>query len=111
METRVCEFIDECNRSILGAFKNEGITQLVIPFMPHAHSLLIVLNLCLDCAQPLLNCAIPLSNFTLCPFLHTITMPKHYEPSSYADLFTIPEFSQCREVFLRTGWGSFLAHL
>ena len=38
-------------------------------------------------------------------------MPKRYEPSSYVDLFTIPEFAQCREVFLHTGWGSFLSHL
>jgi hypothetical protein len=38
-------------------------------------------------------------------------MPKRYEPSSYVDLFTIPEFAQCREVFLRAGWGSFLSHL
>jgi hypothetical protein len=38
-------------------------------------------------------------------------MPKWYDPSSYANLFTIPEFSQCREVFLCPGWGSFLFHL
>jgi hypothetical protein len=38
-------------------------------------------------------------------------MPKRYEPSSYADLFSIPEFSQCRGVFLRTGWGPFVSHL
>jgi hypothetical protein len=38
-------------------------------------------------------------------------MPKRYESSSYADLFTIPEFSQCREVFLHASWGSFLSHL
>jgi hypothetical protein len=38
-------------------------------------------------------------------------MPKRYEPSSYADLFSIPEFTQCREVFLRAGWGPFLACL
>ena len=38
-------------------------------------------------------------------------MPKRYEPSSYVDLFSIPEFSQCREVFLCTGWGAFLSNL
>jgi hypothetical protein len=38
-------------------------------------------------------------------------MPKRYEPSSYADLFSIPEFSQCKELFLRTGWGAFLSSL
>jgi hypothetical protein len=38
-------------------------------------------------------------------------MPKWYELSSYADLFSIPEFTQCREVFLCIGWGPFLAHL
>jgi hypothetical protein len=38
-------------------------------------------------------------------------MPRRYEPSSYADLFSIPEFSQCREVFLHAGWGPFLSNL
>jgi hypothetical protein len=38
-------------------------------------------------------------------------MLKRYESSSYADLFVILEFTQCREVFLRAGWGLFLAHL
>ena len=38
-------------------------------------------------------------------------MPKRYEPSSYADLFAIPEFAQCREVFLHVGWGPFLSSL
>jgi hypothetical protein len=38
-------------------------------------------------------------------------MPKRYEPSSYADLFSIPEFAQCMEVFLHAGWGSFLSSL
>jgi hypothetical protein len=38
-------------------------------------------------------------------------MPKRYEPSSYADLFVILEFAQCREVFLRAGWGPFLSSL
>jgi hypothetical protein len=38
-------------------------------------------------------------------------MPKRYEPSSYADLFSIPKFAQCKEVFLRTGWGPFLSNL
>jgi hypothetical protein len=38
-------------------------------------------------------------------------MPKRYEPSSYADLFAIPEFAQCREVFLHAGWGPFLSSL
>jgi hypothetical protein len=38
-------------------------------------------------------------------------MPRRYEPSSYADLFAIPEFSQCREVFMCAGWGAFLSNL
>jgi hypothetical protein len=38
-------------------------------------------------------------------------MPRRYEPSSYADLFSIPEFAQCREVFLRVGWRPFLSNL
>jgi hypothetical protein len=27
------------------------------------------------------------------------------------NLFSIPEFAQCEEVFLRTGWGPFLSNL
>ena len=38
-------------------------------------------------------------------------MPMIYEPSSYAYLFSIPEFAQCREVFLHAGWGPFLSSL
>jgi hypothetical protein len=38
-------------------------------------------------------------------------MPRRYKPSSYADLFSIPEFAQCREVFLCSGWGPFLSSL
>jgi hypothetical protein len=38
-------------------------------------------------------------------------MSKRYEPSSYADLFAIPKFAHCREVFLRVDWGPFLSHL
>jgi hypothetical protein len=38
-------------------------------------------------------------------------MPRRYKPSSYADLFAIPKFSQCREVFLHAGWGPFLSNL
>jgi hypothetical protein len=30
-------------------------------------------------------------------------MPRRYEPSSYAEIFSIPEFAQCREVFLHSG--------
>jgi hypothetical protein len=41
----------------------------------------------------------------------SVTIPKRYKPSSYADLFAIPEFAQYREVFLRTGWGPFLSSL
>jgi hypothetical protein len=38
-------------------------------------------------------------------------MPRRYKPSSYAELFSIPEFAQCKEVFLRVGWGPFLSTL
>jgi hypothetical protein len=55
--------------------------------------------------------ALSLSEFLLCLFLHLITIPKRYEPSSYADIFSIPEFPQCREVFLHARWGPFLSHL
>jgi hypothetical protein len=39
------------------------------------------------------------------------TTPKRYEPSSYEDMFSIPEFAQCREVFLHVVWGLFLSNL
>jgi hypothetical protein len=38
-------------------------------------------------------------------------MPRRYKPSSYAYLFAIPEFAQCREVFLHARWGAFLSSL
>jgi hypothetical protein len=38
-------------------------------------------------------------------------MPKQYKPSSYVNLLAIHEFAECREVFLRIGWGPFLACL
>jgi hypothetical protein len=44
-----------------------------------------------------------LGEFQLYSFIHIITMPKRYEPSSYTELFAIPEFSQCKEVFLHAG--------
>jgi hypothetical protein len=46
-----------------------------------------------------------LVNFT------SVTIPRRYEPSSYVDLFSIPEFTQRREVFLHAGWGPFLSSL
>jgi hypothetical protein len=39
------------------------------------------------------------------------TMPRRYEPSSYANIFAIPEFAQCKKVFLCMGWGPFLSNL
>jgi hypothetical protein len=54
--------------------------------------------------MPFLDLIAPsLGEFCLYLFLHIITIPKRYEPSSYADIFAIPEFSQFREVFLCTG--------
>jgi len=64
---------------------------------------------------PLIPCLLchahPLPDFVPLLILHVITMPKHYEPSSYAELLTIPKFAECTEIFLRTGQGSFLASL
>jgi hypothetical protein len=53
----------------------------------------------------------PLPNSIPLLILHTVTIPKLYEPSSYAKLLAIPEFVECREIFLRVGWGPFLACL
>jgi hypothetical protein len=106
------------NISTLDAFKNGGIAQIIIPFIKCVHPLLNCIHPLLNCVRPLLNCAHPrpdcahpLSNYTLCSFLHIVTMPKRYDSSSYVDLFAIPEFTQCREVFLHTRWGPFLSHL
>ena len=35
-------------------------------------------------------------------------MPNRLEPESYQDLFQIPEFQECREIFFRAGWNPFL---
>jgi hypothetical protein len=61
---------------------------------------------------PMLNPCLCMAQF--CPFLvnsNSVTMPRRYEPSSYVDLFTIPDFAQCREVFLHDRWGPFLSSL
>jgi hypothetical protein len=65
----------------------------------------ISLILCLLCH------AHPLPDFFLLLIPHSVTMPNHYEPSSYTELLAIPEFTECREIFLRAGWGPFLASL
>jgi hypothetical protein len=85
-------------------------------FFKHAQPLFIPLlcsiTLGLYTIVPFLGLISPiLCQIHLCPFPHIVTMPKWYEPSSYAELFTIPEFSHCRKVFLHVGWGSFLSHL
>ena len=35
-------------------------------------------------------------------------MSNHFEPEIYQDLFQLPEFRECREVFFRAGWNPFL---
>ena len=35
-------------------------------------------------------------------------MPNRLEPKSCQDLFQMPEFRECREVFFRVGWNPFL---
>jgi hypothetical protein len=96
--------------STLGAFKNGGIAQIVISFMHCAHPLLNCLFPLLNC-HPLPNCAHPLSNSTLCSFSTLSPCPNDMSHPPMLDLFAIPEFAQCREVFLHAGWGPFLAHL
>jgi hypothetical protein len=62
--------------------------------------------------HPFLLCrAHPFPNFVPLLILHVVIMPKFYEPSSYAELLGIPEFTECREIFLRAWWGPFLAYL
>jgi hypothetical protein len=62
--------------------------------------------------RPVINLCHCLVRFRPCLVnLTSITMPRRYEPSSYEYLFSIPEFAQCREVFLRAGWGAFLSSL
>ena len=38
-------------------------------------------------------------------------MPNHLEPKNYQDLFRIPEFQECREIFFWVGWNPFLHFL
>jgi hypothetical protein len=62
--------------------------------------------------RPVLNLCHCLARFLPCLVNSTsITMPRRYKPSSYANLFSIPKFAQCREVFLHAGWGAFLSSL
>ena len=35
-------------------------------------------------------------------------MPNYFEPESYQDLFQMPEFRECREVFFHPSWNPFL---
>jgi hypothetical protein len=49
--------------------------------------------------------------FFLSLIFFSISMLNHHEPSSYDELLAIPEFESYREVFLRVGWGQFLASL
>jgi hypothetical protein len=70
-------------------------------FIPCSNRIWIVPNSCHFLTQ-LCPCLV---NFT------SITMPRRYEPSSSSDLFSIPKFAQCIEVFLCAGWGPFLSNL
>jgi hypothetical protein len=90
-------------------------TQIVINpchLLAYSHPCLVKFTLCSNHTRTVPNLCHCLARFH--PFLlnsNSITMPRRYEPSSYADLFSIPEFAQCREVFLRVGWGPFLSSL
>jgi hypothetical protein len=81
-------------------------------FLACFHPCLVKFSLYSNCTQTMPNLCLYVAQFF--PFLvnsNPVTMPKRYKPSSYADLFSIPEFTQCREVFLRVGWGPFLSIL
>jgi hypothetical protein len=77
-----------------------------------SHPCLVKFSLCSNRTQTVPNLCHCLARFLPCLVnSNSVTMPRRYEPSSYADLFSIPEFAQCREVFLRAGWGPFLSSL
>jgi hypothetical protein len=81
-------------------------------FLACLHPCLVKFSLCSNCTQTVPNLCLCVARFLPCLVnSNSVTMPKRYEPSSYADLFSIPEFAQCREVFLRAGWGPFLSSL
>jgi len=86
--------------STLSALKIGGLAPIVI----FTHSCLFYHP------HPLPNFS-PMPNFSPLLILHVVTMPKWYNPSSYDELLAIPELAVCREIFLRAGWGSFLACL
>jgi hypothetical protein len=65
----------------------------------------IPLVLCLLCH------AHPLPDFFFLLIPRSVTIPKHYEPSSYAKILAIPKFAERREIFLHPGWGPFLSSL
>jgi len=76
------------------ALKTMDYSPITIPLIP-----------CLQC------CTHPLPDSFLLLIFHNLLMLKLYEPSSYAELLSIPKFTECREIFLHTGWGQFLASL
>ena len=51
--------------------------------------------------------------FLIEPYFHHLgfTMPNRFELESYQDLFQIPEFRDCCEIFFRAGWNPFLHQL
>jgi hypothetical protein len=134
METRACMC---ATISTLGTLKNGiGLSHYsshspLLIHSPHFAPLFLnTLNLCSFhlCPHCLDPCLIALGLCLIVPFLGPIApilceflplsisstpsrCPNGMSPSSYADLFAIPEFAQCREVFLHAGWGSFLSHL
>ena len=48
--------------------------------------------------------------FLIEPCFHhlSFTMPNRFQPESYQDLFQIPKFKDCREIFFCIGWSPFL---
>jgi hypothetical protein len=81
-------------------------------FLACLHPCLVKFTLCSNCTQTMPNSWHFLARFHPCLVnLTSVTIPRRYKPSSYADLFSILDFAQCREVFLHAGWGPFLSSL
>ena len=83
-----------------------------LPYVKKSRPTFVKFSLCFNWTKTVPNSCICVASFLPCLVnSNPVTMPKRYEPSSYVDLFSILEFAQCREVFLRASWGPFLSIL
>jgi hypothetical protein len=81
-------------------------------FLACLHPCLVNFSLYSNFTQTVPNSFLYVAQFLPCMVnSNPVTMPKRYEPSSYANLFSVLEFTQCREVFLHANWGPFLSSL